>query len=291
MMILTGFFLAAVGGYLVGLVGSSNQPVSGLTLAALVIAALMMVAIGVKGLGGVAAVLGVASVVCCACCVSGSLIQDLKAGYLLGGTPWKMEVVEVLSVTAVSFFLLLPIIALHEANLATGGIGGKLLPAPQAGLMAQLAQGIVGGQMAWGLLLMGCFFGVALVMIGAPSPMLIAVGMYLPLETTGAIFLGGVLKWAADRWAARKKLSTEDKATFEERGTLLASGFIAGEAITGILLAAMFLTGISSLTKVITGHDTIPWLAPWGGWVSLVAFAIIAYILIRVPLKRVRKSH
>jgi putative OPT family oligopeptide transporter len=289
-MTLTGFFLSAVGGYLVGLVGSSNQPVSGLTLAALVIAALMMVAIGVKGLGGVAAVLGVASVVCCACCVSGSLIQDLKAGYLLGGTPWKMEVVEMLSVTAVSFFLLLPVITLHEANLASGGIGGKLLPAPQAGLMAQLAQGIVGGQMSWGLLLMGCFFGLALVMVGAPSPMLIAVGMYLPFETTAAIFVGGAMKWAADQWAARKNLSTEDKAKVEDRGTLLASGFIAGEAITGILLAALFLTGVSSITKVITGRDELPFLENWGGWISLAAFAIIAFILIQVPLRKMRKA-
>ncbi|MBZ5564950.1 MAG: oligopeptide transporter, OPT family [Acidobacteriia bacterium] len=285
-MTLSGFFLAAVGGYLVGLVGSSNQPVSGLTLAALVIAALMMVAIGVKGLGGVAAVLGVASVVCCACCVSGSLIQDLKAGYLLGGTPWKMELVEVFSVTAVSFFLLLPIIALHEANLASGGIGGRELPAPQAGLMAQLAQGIVGGQMPWGLLVIGCLFGVALVMIQAPSPMLIAVGMYLPLETTSAIFVGGVIKWLADRWAARKDFSPEEKAKFEERGTLLASGFIAGEAITGILLAALFLTGVSSLTHVFTGLTELPFLAHWGGWLSFVAFAIIAYVLIRIPLRK-----
>jgi len=289
-MTLTGFFLSAVGGYLVGLVGSSNQPVSGLTLVALLAAALMMVAIGVKGLYGVAAVLGVASVVCCACCVSGSMIQDLKAGYLLGGTPWKMEVVEMLSVAAVSFFLLWPIIALHEANLATGGIGGKLLPAPQAGLMAQLAQGIVGGQMAWGLLLMGCFFGITLVMIGAPSPMLIAVGMYLPLETSGAIFVGGVLKWAADQLAARKKLSTDEKAKVDERGTLLASGFIAGEAITGILLATLFLTGVSSITKAITGLDELPFLAKWGGWISLVAFAVIAYFLIRVPLRKSRHS-
>jgi putative OPT family oligopeptide transporter len=285
-MTLSGFFLAAVGGYLVGLVGSSNQPVSGLTLAALVIAALMMVAIGVKGLGGVAAVLGVASVVCCACCVSGSLIQDLKAGYLLGGTPWKMEVVEVLSVAAVSFFLLLPIIALHEANLASGGIGGKLLPAPQAGLMAQLAQGIVGGQMAWGLLLIGCLFGVALVMIEAPSPMLIAVGMYLPLETTSAIFVGGIMKWAADVFAARKNFSPEEKAKFDERGTLLASGFIAGEAITGILLATLFLAGVSSLTHVFTGLDHLPFVPNWGGWLSLIAFGIIAYCLIRVPLRK-----
>jgi putative OPT family oligopeptide transporter len=287
-MTLSGFFLAAVGGYLVGLVGSSNQPVSGLTLAALVIAAIMMVAIGVKGLGGVAAVLGVASVVCCACCVSGSLIQDLKAGYLLGGTPWKMEVVEVLSVAAVSFFLLLPIIALHEANLSSGGIGGRELPAPQAGLMAQLAQGIVGGQMAWGLLLIGCLFGVSLVMIGAPSPMLIAVGMYLPLETTGAIFLGGAIKWVADRWAMRRKLEGDEKTKFEERGTLLASGFIAGEAITGILLAALFLTGVKSITHIITGQDVLPFVTRWGGWISLAAFAIIAYCLIRVPLRKQR---
>jgi putative OPT family oligopeptide transporter len=285
-MTLSGFFLAAVGGYLVGLVGSSNQPVSGLTLAALVIAALVMVAIGVKGLGGVAAVLGVASVVCCACCVSGSLIQDLKAGYLLGGTPWKMELVEVLSVTAVSFFLILPIIALHEANLATGGIGGLKLPAPQAGLMASLAQGIVGGQMAWGLILMGLLFGIALVMIQAPSPMLIAVGMYLPLETTSAIFVGGVMKWVADQWARRQKLSSEENAKFEERGILLASGLIAGEAITGILLAALFLTGVSSLTKLLTGFDKLPFLDAWGGWISLVAFAVIAYCLICLPLRK-----
>src|SRR3970282_1253329 len=131
-MTLTGFVLSAIGGYLVGLVGSSNQPVSGLTLSALVVAALVMVAIGVRGLSGLAAVLGVASVVCCACCVSGSLIQDLKAGYLLGGTPWKMQVAEILSVVALSFFLVFPMMWLHEANLSTGGIGGRELPATPA---------------------------------------------------------------------------------------------------------------------------------------------------------------
>ncbi len=285
-MTLAGFFLSAVGGYLVGLVGSSNQPVSGLTLCALVIAALVMVAIGAKGLGGVAEVLGVASIVCCACCVSGSLIQDLKAGYILGGTPWKMEVVEVMSVTAVSFFLLLPIIALHEANLATGGIGGRELPAPQAGLMAELAQGIVGGQMPWGLLVMGCWLGLALIMIDAPSPMLIAVGMYLPLETTSAIFVGGLIKWIADVTARRKLMAPAEQAKAQERGTLLASGFIAGEAITGILLAVLFIQGVPSLTQLWLGKAVLPFVARWGGWVSLVAFAILAYCLIRVPLRR-----
>ena len=183
-MTITGFLLSAIGGYLVGLVGSSNQPLSGLTLAALIIAALVMLTIGVTGLSGVAAVLGVAAVVCVACSVSGSLIQDLKAGHLLGGTPWKMEVVEIISVILLAFFLMGPIIALHQANLDTGGIGGRALPAPQAGLMAQLAKGIVGGQMAWGLLGIGAAFGIALLLCGARSPMLIAVGMYLPFSTS-----------------------------------------------------------------------------------------------------------
>ncbi len=288
-MTVTGFFLSAVGGYLVGLVGSSNQPVSGLTLAALFITAILMVAIGAKGLGGVAAVLGVASVVCCACCVSGSMIQDLKAGYLLGGTPWKMEVVEVLAVAAVSFFLLVPIYLLDEAYRASGGIGGLELPAPQAGLMAQLAQGIVGGQMAWGLLIIGCLFGVALVMIKAPSPMLIAVGMYLPFETTGAIFVGGLMRWAAERWAASRKLAGEEKAKFDERGTLLASGFIAGEAIMGIVLAAIFPGG-GSFTHWFTGRNQFGFLDAWGGRLSLIAFAIIGYVLIAVPLRKRRAA-
>ena len=246
-MTLTGFLLSAVGGYLVGLVGSSNQPVSGLTLAALVIAALVMVALGVKGMAGVGAVLGVAAVVCCACCVSGSLIQDLKAGHLLGGTPWKMELVEIMTVIVLAFFLIWPITVLHEAY----GIGSRALPAPQAGLMAQLAKGIVSGQMAWGLIAVGAAFGVALIFSGARSPMLIAVGMYLPFETVSAIFVGGVLRWFADRIAARR--SPEGRAQVEEKGTLLASGLIAGEAIIGILLAVLAVREVPSLTRFLTG--------------------------------------
>jgi len=278
-MSITGFLLSAIGGYLVGLVGSSNQPLSGLTLAALILAALVMLTIGVTGVAGVAAVLGVAAVVCVACSVSGSLIQDLKAGHLLGGTPWKMEVVEIISVVLLAFFLMGPIIALHEANLATGGIGGRALPAPQAGLMAQLAKGIVGGQMAWGLLGIGAAFGVALLLCGAQSPMLVAVGMYLPFETTSAIFVGGVLKWIVDR-SARKR-SVEDKLQIEEKGTLVASGLIAGEAIVGILLAVVFLAGMPALA-------TFGFYAAWGGWISLIGFAAVAYVLIKIPLRAAR---
>jgi OPT family oligopeptide transporter len=274
-MTVAGFLLSAIGGYLVGLVGSSNQPLSGLTLAALILAALVMLAIGVKGLAGVAAVLGVASVVAVACSVSGSLIQDLKAGHLLGGTPWKMELVEIISVILLSFFLMGPIIALHEANLGTGGIGGRALPAPQAGLMAQLAKGIMGGQMAWGLLAIGAAFGIALLLCGARSPMLVAVGMYLPFDTSSAIFVGGVMKWIVDRISAQR--TSGEKLRIEERGTLIASGLIAGEAIVGILAAVVFLAGVPAIA-------TFSFYPAWGGWLSLFGFASIAYALIRIPV-------
>ncbi len=280
-----GFLLSAVGGYLVGLVGSSNQPLSGLTLSALIISALLMQVIHVTGAAGVAAVLGVAAVVAVAVSVSGSLIQDLKAGHLLGGTPWKMELVEIIAVVLLSLFLMGPIIALHEANLSTGGIGGRALPAPQAGLMAQLAKGIVGGDMAWGLLAIGAAFGIALLLCGARAMMLIAVGMYLPFDTSSAIFAGGVMKWIFDRIAERR--SSEARARAEEAGTLLASGLIAGEAVVGILLAVLFLTGVSSITHTLTGADQFSWFPALGGWLSIAAFAALAWSLIGLPLRRI----
>jgi putative OPT family oligopeptide transporter len=219
--------------------------------------------------------------------VAGSMIQDLKAGHLLGGTPWKMQLVEIIAVALLALFLLLPIIVLHEANLATGGIGGRALPAPQAGLMATLAKGIVGGGMAWGLLAAGAAFGLALILCGARAMMLIAVGMYLPFETSSAIFVGGVIRWFADRLLSRA--GEAERKRGEEAGTLLASGLIAGEAVTGILLAALFLGGISSLTHVLTGADSFPWYPAWGGWLAWPAFAAIAAVLIAVPLRKARQ--
>jgi putative OPT family oligopeptide transporter len=280
-MTVTGFLLSAAGGYLVGLVGSSNQPLSGLTLSSLVIAALLMLAAGAHGPQGAAAVLGVAAVVACAVSVSGSLIQDLKAGHLLGGTPWKMQVVEILAVALLAFFLIFPIMALDEANRATGGIGGRALPAPQAGLMAQLAKGIVGGQMAWGLLGIGAGFGTALILCGARAPMLIAVGMYLPFDTSSAIFVGGLMRWAADRIAVSR--SAGSRSRDEERGTLIASGLIAGEAIVGILLAVTFVAGVPSFTRLLTGADQLPFFPAIGGWLSLIGFAVLGWALIRLP--------
>ncbi|MCZ6818788.1 MAG: oligopeptide transporter, OPT family [Calditrichaeota bacterium] len=287
-MTVTGFLFAGVGGWLVGLVGGSNQPISGLALSTLIIAALIMVSIGVVGLAGVAAVLAVAAVVCCASSMAGDMIQDLKVGHLVGATPWKMEVAEIISTIVVSFILVFPIIILHEGNIAAGGIGigDTRLPAPQAGLMAQLATGIIGGEMAWGLILIGMFFSLALILIKAPAPMLIAVGMYLPFDTTFAIFVGGLIKLASDKILERRRAAESQKVRVESIGTLVASGFIAGEALTGVLLAGLVLMGIPSITHFLTGHGTFEFVhTAVGGWLSLAVFAVVIFGLIKVPLR------
>src|ERR1019366_4817934 len=173
------------------MIGSSNNPVSGLTLCTLVIAALLMITMGLHGNAGIAAVLGVAAVVCVSSAVAGEMLQDLKAGHILGGTPSKMQIGDLLGIAASSLALFFPLMWLHRAYT----FGTPQLPAPQAGLMASLAQGIVGGNMAWPLVVVGIFMGFGLILVEVRSPMLFSVGMYLPLETTFAIFVGGIFRW------------------------------------------------------------------------------------------------
>ncbi len=275
-MIIIGFFFAAVSGNLVGLIGSSNNPISGLTLAALVIAALLMVLIGVSGMSGVAAVLGVAAVVCISSAVAGEMLQDLKVGHILGGTPSKMQIGDFMGVTVASFALLPVLLLLNQADINSGGIGfgGRQLPAPQAGLMAMLAKGIVGGEMAWPLIVVGVLMGIGLIMIEVRSPMLFAVGMYLPLETTFAIFLGGMIRWMTDKIRDSKNFNDAQKARVENAGVLTASGFIAGEALMGIVIA-IFRYKQWPL-PVIFQHPSV-----FSGFIVLV---ILAIVMVRVPL-------
>jgi putative OPT family oligopeptide transporter len=240
-MIVVGFFFATVSGNLVGFIGSSNNPISGLTLSTLLIAALLMVSLGVSGGEGVAVVLGVAAVVCVSSAVAGELLQDFKVGYILGGTPRKIQIAELIAVVVASLVMYWPLYLLNAANIQAGGIGfgDRQLPAVQSGLMATLAQGIVGGEMAWALVVVGIFFGLAMIMMQVKSPMLVAVGMYLPFETTFAIFIGGVFRAVADRLAARRGLNAAQKARVENAGVLTASGLIAGEALLGLLWAGL----------------------------------------------------
>jgi putative OPT family oligopeptide transporter len=242
-MLVTGFFFAAVSGNLVGMIGSSNNPISGLTLATTIVAALTMVIVGVKGMEGVAAVLGVAAVVCVSSAVAGEMLQDLKVGHILGGTPWKMQVGDLIGVVVSGLVLFFPLYLLHTsdlaANPATGGFGGPSLSAPQAGLMASISQGIVGGGMPWPLVVAGIGMGISLILIRVKSPMLFSVGMYLPLETTFAIFVGGMVRGFVDRRAEKRGYNAAQKARVENAGVLNASGLIAGEALMGLAAAGV----------------------------------------------------
>jgi putative OPT family oligopeptide transporter len=275
-MLLFGFFFSTVSGSLVGMIGSSNNPVSGLTLSTLIIAALLLVSMGVSGPGGVVAVLGVAAVVCVSAAVSGELLQDFKVGYLLGGTPRTIQIAELIAVVVASLVMYFPLWILHEGNIKAGGIGfgSRELPAPQAGLMASLAQGIVGGDMAWPLVGMGMLLGLTMILLQVRSPMLFSVGMYLPLATTFSIFVGGVIRWIADSLRDRQGLNDAQKARVENVGVLTASGLIAGEGLMGLVVAAFYILD----WKIPTIFSEPTYLA------GIVVLAILAYVMIKVPL-------
>jgi len=283
-MLVTGFFFAAVSGNLVGMIGSSNNPISGLTLATTIVAALTMVVVGVKGVAGVTAVLGVAAVVCVSSAVAGEMLQDLKVGHILGGTPWKMQVGDLIGVVVAGLVLFFPIFLLHTSDLASnptvGGLGGKNLPAPQAGLMAALSQGIVGGQMAWPLVLVGIAMGISLILIKVKSPMLFSVGMYLPLETTFAIFIGGLIRGLVDRLAGKKDYNAAQKARVENAGVLAASGLIAGEALMGLGVA------IVVLLRDDKSFPQVPGFAGIAPWLAIPVFLLLAWYLVRIPLSK-----
>jgi putative OPT family oligopeptide transporter len=236
-MLVAGFFFATVSGSLVGMIGSSNNPISGLTISTVLIAALLMVSLGVTGANGVLAVLGVAAVVCVSSAVAGELLQDFKVGYILGGTPRTIQITELIAVVVSSLVMYFPLLVLHAGNIKAGGIGfgDDKLAAPQAGLMATLSKGIVEGNMPWPLVGMGIMMGIGMIMLQVKSPMLVSVGMYLPLATTFSIFVGGIIRWMTDTLADRKGYNDAQKARCENVGILAASGLIAGEALMGLV--------------------------------------------------------
>jgi putative OPT family oligopeptide transporter len=278
-MLILGFFFATVSGSLCGLIGSSNNPVSGLTLSTLLIAALLMVSLGVSGVGGVAAVLGVAAVVCVSSAVAGELLQDFKVGYILGGTPRNIQIAELIAVVVASLVMYFPLLLLYEGNIKTGGtgFGDRQLPAPQAGLMALLAQGIVAGDMAWPLVLVGILMGFAFIAMNVKSPMLVAVGMYLPFETTAAIFIGGLFRWLGDTLAQRRGYNEAQRARVENAGILTASGLIAGEAILGLVWA-----GMQFLPKNVLDHLQI--FRDPSYVFGMAVMMLLGFLMIRWPL-------
>jgi putative OPT family oligopeptide transporter len=303
-MIVLGLLFAAVAGYLVGLIGSSNNPISGLTLSTLLISAVLMVALGVTDVHGVAAVLAIAGVICCAAGIAGDMMQDLKVGHILGGTPWRMEISEIIGVVFAAGVLAIPLAALDRVY----HIGSAELPAPQAGLMALMAKGIVGGEMAWPLVLVGMFLAFGLILIKAPSPMLVAVGMYLPFASTAAIFVGGLIRWVLDAQLERRSASEKERTRAENTGTLLSSGFIAGEALMAVILAFVVLgaefgsADLGPTLAMIAGwlawpaqglawaREALPAALSANAWLGAPVFLVLLYLLVVIPLGVMRKA-
>jgi putative OPT family oligopeptide transporter len=181
-----------------------------------------------------------------------------------------MQIGDLLGIVVASLVLFFPLAILDKAY----HFGSAALPAPQAGLMAMLAQGIVGGNMAWPLVIVGILMGFALIMIEVRSPMLFSVGMYLPLGTTFAIFVGGILRWITDKLRDRAKLNDAQKARVENAGVLTASGLIAGEALCGLVIAGI----VGSGRQLWSIMDHPNWIY------GLIALVVIATVMIRVPL-------
>ncbi|HEX7486646.1 MAG TPA: oligopeptide transporter, OPT family [Vicinamibacterales bacterium] len=284
-MFITGFFFAAVSGNLVGMIGSSNNPLSGLTLATVVVAALTMVIVGAKGQEGVLAVLAVAAIGCVSSAVAGEMLQDLKVGHILGGTPWKMQVGDVMGVIFAGAVMFFPLYMMHTSDVAQfgealGGFGGKTYPAPQAGLMAALSQGIVGGEMAWPLVLVGIVMGFSFILIKVRSPMLFSVGMYLPLETTAAIFVGGMVRGMVDKIRDKRGYNAAQKARVENAGVLAASGLIAGEALIGLFIAAVVGFRARHQFWAVSGFES------YAPWMAIPVLAFLVWYLIAVPLRK-----
>ena len=223
---LFGFFFATVSARMVGLVGSSNNPISGMTIATLVVSAFALKACGTAGAAGMVAAIAIGSVVCIVSAIAGDTAQDLKTGRLLGATPWKQQVGEFIGVAASGLAIAGVLLLLHRA----WGFGGDEIPAPQAMLMKVIVEGIMGGTLPWGLLLIGV--GIAAVLIVLRIPVMpFAIGIYLPIKMNTMIFLGGCLRQLADRRSS----------ALSERGVLFSAGLIAGEGVCGIILAILSL--------------------------------------------------
>tara|TARA_B100000003_G_scaffold88316_1_gene79275 strand:+ start:2954 stop:4861 length:1908 start_codon:yes stop_codon:yes gene_type:complete len=253
-MIIMAFFFTAVASYIVGLVGNSNSPVSGMTITAVLFTGGMLYVFGFSGTEGMVATLGVAAIVCCAACTSGDVCNDLKTGQIVGSRPYRQQIMQIIGV-GVASLVMAPILQLLHEN-TPGGIGGRELAAPQAGLFASLANGFFGdGNLPLDMVAIGAVLGILILTLdyflfdkNKPGGfrlhlMPIAVGMYLPFGLSTPILIGGLIAYFSTK---RSKLANTDDHVLQN-GVLLSSGLIAGESLMGILLALFASAGITSI--------------------------------------------
>lgn len=236
-IVIFGFFFATVSARMVGLVGSSNNPVSGMAIATLLIATFVIKSSGKTGIDGMTAAIAVGSVICIIAAIAGDTSQDLKTGYLLGATPKKQQMGEMLGVV-VSGLAIGGVLYLLDA---AWGYGTAEIPAPQAQLMKMIVEGIMGGNLPWGLVFIGVFLAICLEILRIPV-MPFAIGLYLPIYLNATIMIGGIVRGLLDR---RKDVDEKTKTAQATDGTLYCAGMIAGEGLVGILLAIFAVFGIS----------------------------------------------
>jgi putative OPT family oligopeptide transporter len=242
-MVIAGFLFSAVASYMAGLVGSSNNPVSGITISTILISALLLLGMGVDAKAGPIAAILIGGIVCCAAAIGGDNLQDLKCGQLVGSTPWKQQTMQIIGVVVAALAMAPLLDVLNNAYK----IGSDSLPAPQANLMGSVAKGVFAGGLPWTIVGIGAAIAAVVIAIDVTLQargsttrvpvMAFAVGVYLPFELNVPIFLGGFASWLVARALDRMRASPERRGEVERMGLLAAAGFITGEALMGIGLA------------------------------------------------------
>ena len=275
-VVVFGFFFATVSSRMVGLVGSSNNPVSGMAIATLLVTTLILKATGTIGIAGMTSAIAIGSIICIVSAIAGDTSQDLKTGFLLGATPRKQQIGEVIGVIAAAFAIGGTLYLLDSA----WGFGSDQLAAPQATLMKLIIEGVMEGNLPWALVFIGVFIAVVVEVVGIPV-LPFAIGVYLPVQLNACIMIGGLVRLALDKL----KKNEEEKKKIVNDGILFCSGMIAGEGLVGILLALFAIFGIDKAIDLSVMLGISPVVSNVGG---LVLFAIIVATVLKFSVWKKR---
>ena len=273
LVILFGFFFVAVAARIVGIVGSSSSPVSGMTLATILVTSLILLSFGVSGFRGMISVMSIGTVVCIAVCLSGDISQDLKTGYLLGATPKSQQLMEFVGLIFPAIFMGFTVYLL---NTAFGFVRSEAHPAPllapQANVMATVVQGVMTGGIPWLYIIAGAMIAFAVELLGVSS-LPFAIGLYLPLDLSTPIMAGGIIALIV------QKLSREHEHKEREgNGILFSSGLVAGDALVGVMIAFLIAL-IPSYATFYESHEEVSLSGSFGPWLALICFAVIISLL------------
>ncbi len=281
-IVIFGFFFATVSSRMVGLVGSSNNPVSGMAIATLLISTLILKTTGMTGAAGMAAAIAIGSIICIVAAISGDTSQDLKTGFLLGSTPKKQQIGEIIGVLASSLAIGGTLYLLDSA----WGFGSEELGAPQATLMKMIIEGVMSAELPWNLVFIGVFIAILVEVMGIPV-LPFAIGVYLPVQLNACILTGGIVRLVFDKMKAKDEKQEERKKNIINDGILFCSGMIAGEGLVGILLALLAVVGVDKVLN-ISGMLKLPEVVSNIG--SLVVFGLIILSLLKFSVWKKEKK-